>query len=385
MVVLIYLLLYINPKMSWSDNHAMEAAHMQILKNHLKHNILPECRDLLKYKHELDAIRHSDLNQMASLIQDLRYKLAYLKKTASDINKVKNIGLEKFRKDVKMFESKLMKLKEGSAKQIRDENRKQFALFEEIQRVKTLAVQDPQIKPFEFIDKRKKEPMCKNRTPISKNTYATKEIAEFSDFCAKNGTTGGWSIKDHEMFLKIRSKHGTDTNFVQLIIQAMPHITEIAASDHEKWYAKYDELKNKKKEAIAKWKHEKVHVFSLNDMKDLEKSLETKMEVSANSNLGIVDKETHLLKVINNSTENTNLKVFTNNSKSFHQQKIQSKDHSSIKPLARHINKNEIFLSEPITIVTLHGQSENFTSTAKETFPNLHLNIYGAQNQDVKC
>lgn len=40
-------------------------------------------------------------------------------------------------------------------------------------------------------------------------------------------------------------------------------ITEEAAREHENWFVKFEELKNKQKEAIMKWKKEKKNVFVL--------------------------------------------------------------------------------------------------------------------------
>lgn len=40
--------------------------------------------------------------------------------------------------------------------------------------------------------------------------------------------------------------------------------------------------------------------------------------------------------------------------------------------------------SDPITIVTLHGKSDNCDGAESlEKFPNVHFSIYGAHNQDV--
>lgn len=41
--------------------------------------------------------------------------------------------------------------------------------------------------------------------------------------------------------------------------------------------------------------------------------------------------------------------------------------------------------SDPITIVTLHGKSDNYRDGTEslEKFPNVHFSIYGARNQDV--
>lgn len=40
-------------------------------------------------------------------------------------------------------------------------------------------------------------------------------------------------------------------------------ITENAAREHENWFVKFEELKNRQKEAITKWKKEKKNGFVL--------------------------------------------------------------------------------------------------------------------------
>lgn len=37
--------------------------------------------------------RHADLNQLASTVQEMKNKLSYLKKTASDVNKIRTVGM----------------------------------------------------------------------------------------------------------------------------------------------------------------------------------------------------------------------------------------------------------------------------------------------------
>lgn len=39
------------------------------------------------------CFRHADLNHLASSVQEMKNKLSYLKKTASDVNKIKTVGL----------------------------------------------------------------------------------------------------------------------------------------------------------------------------------------------------------------------------------------------------------------------------------------------------
>lgn len=57
---------------------------------------------------------------------------------------------------------------------LREENLKQSALFEEIERVKQLALHDADSKSHTTISKKKKETKTIKRVPISKNTYSSK-------------------------------------------------------------------------------------------------------------------------------------------------------------------------------------------------------------------
>ncbi|CAI6363504.1 unnamed protein product [Macrosiphum euphorbiae] len=379
--------------MSWSDDRAVDAVHWQILKNHLKPNVWPTSREMLKYKQELDTSRHADLNQLASSIQEMKKKLSYLKKTALDVNKIKTVGFENFRNDIKTFESKLSKLKEGCSKKLREERLKQSSLFEEIERVKQLALHDVVSKPHaDAISKKKKEIKTIKRVPISKNTYSSKEIADFHDFCARNyGLTGGWSSKDHETFLKIRSKHVDGADFVDHVVQSMPHISEDAAREHENWFVKFEELKNKQKEAITKWKKEKKNVFlpdcNANNCDMLRKCADNDPEITGKlSSDNYLEKQIKENHDINKSQTELIESKKLDNCGTIMLKRFREKDKKYTE--SKKTNKQRLECqrkSDPITIVTLHGNSEKYDEIESlEKLPNVHLSIYGAHNQDVK-
>ncbi|XP_025198265.1 coiled-coil domain-containing protein 112-like isoform X1 [Melanaphis sacchari] len=378
--------------MSWSDDRAVDTAHWQILKNHLKPNVWPTSRELLKYKQELDTSRHADLNQFASSIQEMKKKLSYLKKTALDVNKIKIIGFEQFRNDIKTFESKLSKLKEGCSKKLREENLKQLALFEEIERVKQLALHDVVSKPnVDTISKKKKQTKTIKRVPISKNTYSSKEIADFYDFCERNyGLTGGWSSKDHETFLKIRSKHADAVDFIDHVVQAMPHITENAAREHENWFLKFEELKTKQKEAITKWKKEKKNVVmpdcNTKTCDILRKCTDNDPEITQNfSNDNLANQKNINHNVNKSQIEVIESKILDNCGKTL-LKRFREKDKKYVE--SKKTNKAQLECqrkSDQLTIVTLHGNSEKYAENESlEKLPNVHLSIYGAHNKDVK-
>ncbi|XP_015375596.1 PREDICTED: coiled-coil domain-containing protein 112-like [Diuraphis noxia] len=378
--------------MSWSDDRAVDAAHWQILKNHLKPNVWPTSREMLKYKQELDSSRHADLNQLASSIQEMKKKLSYLKKTALDVNKIKIVGFENFRNDIKTFESKLSKLKEGCSKKLREESLKQSALLEEIERVKQLTLHDVVSKSqADTFTKKKKETKTIKRVPISKNTYSSKEIADFHDFCARNyGLTGGWSSKDHETFLKIRSKHFNDTDFIDHVVQSMPHITEDAAREHENWFVKFEELKTKQKEAIMKWKKEKKNDFVLDsgpkNCDTYRKCTDNNPEITQKCFSDNLEKQIN----VNHDINRSQIEIFESkkldNCGTALLKRFREKDKKYIE--SKKINKQQLECqrkSDPFTIVTLHGNPEKYAEIESlEKFPNVHLSIYGAHNQDVK-
>ncbi|VVC46191.1 Hypothetical protein CINCED_3A007706 [Cinara cedri] len=406
--------------MSWSEDRAVDAAHWQILRNHLKPKVWPTSRNMLKYKQELDVARHADLNQLASTIQEMKNKLSYLKKTASDVNKIKAVGFENFRKDIKTFESKLTKLKEGSTKKgsgifllksiynklfcprLREENHKQSALIEEIDRVKKLTLHDEGSKSHNVtIGKKNKESKIVKRVPISKNTYCSKEIADFHGFCSRNyGLTGGWTSKDHETFLKIRSKHYADgVNFIDHVVQAMPHITEDAAREHENWFVKFEELKTRQKEAIMKWKNEKKNVvqFDCNpnnydvikkysessadgDAKIVGKKSDNNLEKETNENHDNDECERVVIETIAPKHSNVDDKLSLKRYREMDKKYMESKKTNKKKFDSERT-------SDPITIVTLHGKSEKYNGNIidpSEKLPNVHFRIYGTHNQDVE-
>ncbi|KAE9523830.1 hypothetical protein AGLY_015718 [Aphis glycines] len=378
--------------MSWSDDRAVDTVHWKILKNHLKPNVWPTSRELLKYKQELDTSRHADLNQLASSVQEMKKKLSYLKKTALDVNKIKIVGFDNFRNDIKTFESKLSKLKEGCSKKLREENLKQSALFEEIERVKQLALQDVVSKPHvDTISKKKKEIKTIKRVPISKNTYSSKEIADFYDFCERNyGLTGGWSSKDHETFLKIRSKHTDDVDFIDHVVQSMPHITEHAAREHENWFVKFEELKTKQKEAIMKWKKEKKNVFmpdyNTNSSEILRKGTDNDPEITQKFSSDNWEKQKNVNDNINKSQiEIIESKTLDNCEKTL-LKRFREKDKRYVE--SKKTNKERLERQRKLdqfTIVTMHGNSEKCDEIESlEKLPNVHLSIYGVHNQDVK-
>lgn len=61
------------------------------LCNFVKLEINELCLDV--FNTAILCFRHTDLNQLASSVQEMKNKLSYLKKTASDVNKIKTVGM----------------------------------------------------------------------------------------------------------------------------------------------------------------------------------------------------------------------------------------------------------------------------------------------------
>ncbi|XP_044264735.1 coiled-coil domain-containing protein 112-like [Tribolium madens] len=82
-----------------------------------------------------------------------------------------------------------------------------------------------------------------------------KEVKEFMDFVNKsNGHENGWTIEDHQLFLKFRNKYKSVDDLSVNLHRLLPDITPTAVREHEAWFTKYLFLKRKKDEALDKWR-----------------------------------------------------------------------------------------------------------------------------------
>ncbi|CAH2002798.1 unnamed protein product [Acanthoscelides obtectus] len=92
---------------------------------------------------------------------------------------------------------------------------------------------------------------------ISKK-HQSKEAKEFMDFVHKSGGhENGWRKEDHDLFVKLRSKHKDIKIAAENLHDVLPDVSIQDVYEHEEWYEKYLDLNKKKKEAITRWKKSK--------------------------------------------------------------------------------------------------------------------------------
>lgn len=86
------------------------------------------------------------------------------------------------------------------------------------------------------------------------NNDLPNDVRKFMDFVkVSNGHENGWTLSDHQLFLKLRKKF-PDVNALCLNIHEMlPDISLEDVKRHEAWYVKYLNLKEKNNNAIKRW------------------------------------------------------------------------------------------------------------------------------------
>lgn len=83
-------------------------------------------------------------------------------------------------------------------------------------------------------------------------------VAAFERFLAQTGGhQGGWDDYDHQLFLKLKSKHKNYTTFMQVAGKGIPGRSMDDVRQHDEWYSEYLILKESKKKAIQEWKQNK--------------------------------------------------------------------------------------------------------------------------------
>ncbi|KAI8913039.1 hypothetical protein DFJ77DRAFT_511548 [Powellomyces hirtus] len=111
------------------------------------------------------------------------------------------------------------------------------------------------------------------RTSGHEDGHLLPEVVAYQNFLTRHGGRfGGWEEFSHNAFVKLREKHGTDTNaFLQACMSHIPGIGYDEASSHETWYQSLIRLTEARKAAIATWKQRKAVTAEKQ-----EKAMETK-------------------------------------------------------------------------------------------------------------
>jgi len=98
-------------------------------------------------------------------------------------------------------------------------------------------------------------------------------VAAFERFLAQTGGhQGGWDDYDHQLFLKLKSKHKNHATFMRVAGSGIPGRSVDDVRQHDEWYSEYLILKDSKKKAIQEWKEGKE--AEKNELKDDDDEIE---------------------------------------------------------------------------------------------------------------
>ncbi|XP_003223048.2 coiled-coil domain-containing protein 112 isoform X1 [Anolis carolinensis] len=96
--------------------------------------------------------------------------------------------------------------------------------------------------------------------PLEKDvqSHLPKEVLELERFLQQTGgKQGGWDEYDHQIFLKIFTKHKRKPSYMEEALDYLSDRTRENIQQHEKWYQEFQVLEARKKESIQKWKLKK--------------------------------------------------------------------------------------------------------------------------------
>nr|CAI5831086.1 unnamed protein product [Callosobruchus analis] len=183
--------------------------------------------------------------KITSLIENIHSKEQLLRNGTVDI-----VDVEVFKRDMVCIQDQIEHLKYEATQKLKELTHENDDLSEEIQFYSS--------KILEWSEPMKINIYC-NRNPIKPKSiskqHQSKEAKEFMDFVHKSGGhENGWRKEDHQLFVKLRSKHKDRKIVAETLHDILPDISIQDVYAHEEWYKKYLDLNKRKKEAISRWK-----------------------------------------------------------------------------------------------------------------------------------
>ncbi|KFV18632.1 Coiled-coil domain-containing protein 112, partial [Tauraco erythrolophus] len=234
--------------------------------------------------------RKSDFRVEYSVLEELEHsmtgKLKVRAKMLQQLSKIQNNvkRLQRQLKDVKPtpeFVDKLREMMEeveNAINAFKEEQRQTYEqlLKEERTAINELSVFERKVELWALgsskTEKVLKFPSAKVSVNKTLENHLPEEVVEFERFLQRTGGwQGGWDDYDHQIFLKIWTKHKGRLSFVDEALEYLCGRTKEDIEQHDKWYQQFLILHKRKKESIKKWK-EKQHQEKEGNLKEKEKS-----------------------------------------------------------------------------------------------------------------
>ncbi|XP_048359910.1 coiled-coil domain-containing protein 112 isoform X2 [Sphaerodactylus townsendi] len=199
-----------------------------------------------KDKNSLLFNKKSDFRMEFSTLEELEYKLTKNRKEEI-VDRLKEI-MEETENAINNFKEEQRKIYEELIRQEKTSTNELNGLERKIERW-TLGTSET------------KKHFNQGTVPVDKEiqNHLSNEILELERFLQQTGGKyGGWYEYDHQIFLKLWTKHKGKPSYIEEARDYFPEKTEKDIQQHEKWYQEFLILEAKKKESIKKWKTKKT-------------------------------------------------------------------------------------------------------------------------------
>ncbi|KAL2092835.1 hypothetical protein ACEWY4_012633 [Coilia grayii] len=94
-------------------------------------------------------------------------------------------------------------------------------------------------------------------TIVSHSDCGPPEVKALDTFLQQTGVYGSWDQYDHQSFLQIWTKHAGRPSYLREAVAYLPARSQEEVLQHEEWYMKLQDLQERRKLAIQRWRREK--------------------------------------------------------------------------------------------------------------------------------
>ncbi|KAJ3648821.1 hypothetical protein Zmor_020594 [Zophobas morio] len=248
-----------------SDANKLKNIQYFLEKNDPVFNHVSKCGcdlSLVDYVLQLEQKRKNETEQITNELKNIWHLLHKKRNILLDKN-VNNLDLHLFKQDMIEIQDKIhtLRVKLLPHYDVLKDEEKNITEMNELFRQK---LEDWE-KPVKSTS-RHNYTISKQRAVDNTNL---KEVLAFMEFVNNsNGHENGWPIEDHQLFLKLRHKYKNIDDLAINFNKLLPDIASDAVKQHEDWYQKYLFLKNRKNEALEKWRKQKNSMQEKQDIND---------------------------------------------------------------------------------------------------------------------
>ncbi|XP_062985581.1 coiled-coil domain-containing protein 112 [Elgaria multicarinata webbii] len=240
-------------------------------KDKLKNQLL----NIEKDKNILLFNKKSDFRMEYCTLEELEHKLtknrkAEKAKTQEKLARIHNNvkGLQRQLKDVKPtpeFVDRLREMMEEAEMAINTFKEEQRQIYDELMKEEKTATNDVnalerKIEMWALGISATGRIFKQGTLPLDKEiqNHLPEEVLELERFLQQTGgRQGGWDECDHQIFLKVWTKHKGKPSYIDEALDYLPDRTREEIQQHEKWHQEFLTLEAQKRESIQKWKMKK--------------------------------------------------------------------------------------------------------------------------------